>query len=64
MEIASGICADQLFQKIAKQKAILAKRGNLNLDLKLDLHDYKTKKIYSGFDVASSFFFVLMYTRA
>ena len=50
MEIASGKCADQLFQNIAQQKtilifsAILAKRGNLNLDLNLDLHGYKIKK--------------------
>ena len=44
--IASGKRADQLFQKIAQLKAILifsailAKRGNLNLDLNLDLHGY------------------------
>ena len=50
MEIASGTSADQLLQKIAQQKAVLifsaifAKRGNLNLDLNLDLHAYKIKK--------------------
>ena len=41
MEIASVKSTDQFFQKIAQQKAILifsailAKRGNLNLDLNL-----------------------------
>ena len=50
MEIASVKSTDQFFQKIAQQKAILifsailAKRGNLNLDLNLDLHGYKIKK--------------------
>ena len=51
MEIASGKSTDQLFQKIAQPKAILifsamlAKRGNLNLDLNIDLHDSKTLAI-------------------
>ena len=41
MEIASGKCADQFLQKVAQQKAIfifsaiLAKRGNLDLNLDL-----------------------------
>ena len=42
--IASENSADQFLKKIARKKeilifsAILAKRGNLNLDLNLDLH--------------------------
>ena len=49
MEVTSGKCADQLLQKIAQHKAltffsaILAKRGNLNLDLNFD-HGYNFLK--------------------
>ena len=67
MEITSGKSADQLFQKIAQQKAImtfwaiLAQRGNLNLDLNLESAWLQK---FSGFDVGASFFFVFMlYTR-
>ena len=68
MEIASGKSADQFFQKIAQRKAILifsailAKRGNLNLDLHLDLHGYKNLAVLM---LAPVFFlFWRAYTRA
>ena len=56
--------ADQFFQNIAQQKAvlifsaILAKRGNLNLDLNLDLRGDEIKKKSSGFGVVASSFFL------
>ena len=60
--------ADQFLQKIAQQKAILifsailAKRAYRNLDLDIDLHGYKVKKI--ALLMFPAFFFVLMlYTR-
>ena len=62
MEIASGKSADQFFRKIAQRKtiltfsAILAKRGNLNLDLNLDRHGYQIRK-NSDFDVGARSFF-------
>ena len=60
MEIASGKCADQFFQKVDQQKAffflifsaILAKRGNLLIFMATKL------KKKCGFDVASSFIFI------
>ena len=59
-----GKSADQLFQKIAQQKAILifsailAKRGNLNLDLNLDLHGSKISAVLT---LAPVFFVLMLY---
>ena len=67
MEIASVKSTDQFFQKIAQQKAILifsailAKRGNLNLDLNL-VRGYNFFFKYR-FWCRQQFFFVWVYAR-
>ena len=66
MEMASGKSADQFFQNIAQQKAILifsailTKRDNLNLDLNLDLHG---SKILAVLILARLLFVLMLYTR-